>query len=123
MKISLDTASAAYVIRAYGPGRITVNDQDLTEAFVVTPEQLIRDWPIASAAELTSEHLQRLVDLDPEIILLGTGPTLRFPDPRLIAGLQQRGIGVEVMDTAAACRTYNILSAEDRRVVAALLMI
>jgi uncharacterized protein len=113
---------AGNFIRAYAPGRITVNEEILATSVIVTPERIIRDWLPHAFGDLEPRHIVRLEELKPEIILLGTGDRLRFPGAEFIAGFLARGIGVEVMDTHAACRTYNILLSEDRRVVAALLM-
>lgn len=113
---------AGNVIRAYAGGQVTVNDDIITRSVIVTPERIIRDWLPDSFGELVPGHLARLDELQPEIIVLGTGSRLRFPTPEFTAGFLSRGIGVEIMDTNAACRTYNILLSEGRRVVAALLM-
>jgi uncharacterized protein len=123
MKISLETGSASNIIRSYDAGCVAINEEVVTRSVVVMPEQLIRDWPPQSFEELRREHFDRLSQLHPEIVLVGTGERLRFPEPRVTAPLRERGIGVEVMDTAAACRTYNVLMAEGRVVAAALLMI
>jgi uncharacterized protein len=123
MKIDLESGSATYVIRSYAQGRIALNEEVVTESVIVTPERLVRDWPPQCFDELARPHFETISALRPEVVLLGTGAHLRFPDPRLTAPLCERGIGVEVMDTPAACRTYNILMAEGRMVAAALLMI
>ena len=85
-------------------------------------DRLIADWPIASVTELTADHSAAILDLKPEIVLLGTGRTFTFPDRAKLAPLYGAGLGVEIMDTPAACRTYNILLAEGRNVVAALVV-
>lgn len=123
MKLSLDDNSARYTIRAYGPGHVVINEETIRASVVVLPERLLRDWPPATFEELTAEHIERLLALEPEIILLGTGGRMHFPHPRTLAAAAAQGVGLEVMDTAAACRTYNILAAESRNVAAALLMI
>lgn len=122
MKISLDGGTATYRILAYSSGQIVVNDQTLTRSVVVMPEHLILDWPPQSFEELASAHFAQLVNLRPEIVLIGTGSKIRFPTPALLTPLYDAGIGAEVMDTGAACRTYNILMAEGRAVAVALLM-
>jgi uncharacterized protein len=86
------------------------------------PEELITEWTPASFAELQAEHLLPLLERNPEVVIIGTGPTLRFPRPEILRPLMQARVGYEVMDFQAACRTYNILVDEDRRVAAALLM-
>jgi uncharacterized protein len=123
MKISIETSAGANAIRSYAVGQITVNDETISRSVIVMPERLIRDWPPQRFEELAAEHFLMLAALRPEIVLLGTGRSLRFPHPARTALLLEQGIGVEVMDTAAACRTYNVLTAEGRVVAAALLMI
>jgi uncharacterized protein len=105
----------------YGPGYVQVNTERREKSLVVLPDQLL-DWPPAGFDELAAAHLQSLLELRPEIVLLGTGEQQRFPRPELTRALRDAGIGVEVMTVAAACRTYNILVAEERRVAAALLL-
>ena len=90
------------------------------KSIVVTP-QTVSDWPPASFSELKKEDFEGLTALGVDILLLGTGPRQRFPHPSLIAALADARIGVEVMDAKAACRTYNILVAEERKVALALL--
>lgn len=123
MKLSFDKGTGSYLIRGYGPGRITVNETDYTRDLFVLPEAVIPDWHSTAVADLTAEHFAALDEHEPEIILLGTGREQRLPPARLIARFARRGIGLEAMDTAAACRTYNVLMSEDRRVAAALMMI
>jgi uncharacterized protein len=110
------------IIRAYAAGQVTVNDEIIVTSVIVTPERIVRDWLPHSFGELELRHIARLEELQPEIIVLGTGLRLQFPGAEFTAGFLSRGIGVEIMDTNAACRTYNILLSEGRRVVAALLM-
>jgi len=85
-------------------------------------DELLLDWPAASVQLLNADHIAALVALAPEIVLLGTGATFAFPEPALLAPLYKAGVGVEVMDTPAACRTFNILLAEGRNVIAALIV-
>ena len=123
MKISLDGGTATYKIASYAQGQVVINEQRLTRSLVIMPETLLSDWPPQTFEAFTTEHFATIVAYQPEIVLLGTGASLRFPAPALLAPLYDAGIGVEVMDTGAACRTYNILMAEGRTVAAALLMI
>jgi uncharacterized protein len=113
---------AGNIIRAYAAGQVTVNDEIIVTSVIVTPDRIIPDWLPHSFGELEPRHIARLEELQPEIIVLGTGFRLRFPGAEFTAGFLSRGIGIEIMDTTAACRTYNILLSEGRRVVAALLM-
>jgi uncharacterized protein len=124
MKIAKENAGrSTKVIRAYAPGRINVNDVLITRSFIVAPDRLVEDWPPQRFEELTVENLKAALALDPEILIIGTGAQQHFLPGESLAALSRGGIGVEVMDTAAACRTYNVLLSEDRKVVAALLMI
>lgn len=122
MKITEDHGDARFVINAHSPGRVIVNHEVQTHSFIISPGMLIRDWPPQRFDDLKEEDFKPILTCKPEIVLLGTGQTLRFPHPRLFALLTDAGIGFEVMDTPAACRTYTILMAEHRRIVAALLL-
>ena len=122
MKLHLDPATAKNAITGYGEGYVMVNGQRFERSLVVLPDRILLDWPPNRFDDLAPEHLAALVGLDREIILLGTGARLRFPRPEIMQSLTRSGVGVEVMDVQAACRTYNILLAEDRRVAAALLL-
>jgi len=106
----------------YGPGYVQVNDDRHVRSLVVLPDRLITDWPATGFDSLVAAHLAPLAELGLEILLLGTGSVIRFPRPEILRPLIDARIGVEVMDVPAACRTYNILVAEDRKVGAALLL-
>jgi len=95
----------------------------VTQSLILTGQQLITDWEPNRLDELTAAHLDAVLNLEPELILLGTGARQQFPAMDIMLPLHRARIGVEVMDTAAACRTFNILVAEGRHVVAALMMI
>ena len=122
MKLHLDPATARNAITGYGEGYVMVNRQRFERSLVVLPDRILLDWPPNRFDDLVPEHLAALAGLDREIILLGTGARQRFPRPEIMQSLIRSGVGVEVMDVQAACRTYNILLAEDRRVAAALLL-
>ena len=122
MKLHLESATAQNTFTGYGDGYVLVNGERIDKSVVVLPERILADWPASRFADLKAEHLAALTGLDREIILLGTGTKLRFPRPEIIAPLVRAGIGIEVMDLQAACRTYNILMREGRRVAAALLI-
>ena len=107
-------------ITGYGEGYVMVNGERHASSLVVLADR-VEDWSAERFDALTAEEFGFLKELGVEIVLLGTGPRQRFPHPRLTAALAQAGIGLEVMDVQAACRTYNILVAEERRVAAALL--
>lgn len=122
MSLSLDENSAKYQIRAYKPGHIQVNDKIIHRSIIITPDQLIEDWSPQDFSQLTKEHLTMILPLNPVILLLGTGEILQFPPISLYGDLINQKIGVEIMNTHAACRTYNALTAENRKVVAALII-
>ena len=122
MKFERDDAAGRNTFTGYGEGHVVVNGKRHASSLVVSGDRLVTDWPAASVESLSADHLAAIVELKPEIVLLGTGARFTFPDPALLAPLHQAGIGVEVMDTPAACRTYNILLAEGRNVVAALIV-
>ena len=123
MKIHLETGAGANIIRAYGVGQITVNEQTYTNSLVLMPDRILDPWGSGRVADLGLKDFMQIAELRPEVVLLGTGVRLRFPDPAITRPLIEARIGMEVMDTAAACRTYNILMGEGRRVAAALMMI
>ena len=120
MKLHASAPSALNTFSGYGEGFVTINGARHEANIVVMPEQLL-PWSAASFDALTEEDFGLFLRLDLEILLLGTGPKQRFPHPRLTKALAAKRIGVEAMDLHAACRTYNILMAEERRVAAALL--
>eukprot|EP01036_Dinobryon_divergens_P048003 gene48003-biopygen38951 len=112
-------------VTGYGDGWIAVNGQRHSNSLVLTPKGQLQPWPCSRFDLLEASHFDMLVELQaepPELIVFGSGSRLRFAPPALLRGLMARRIGVETMDTAAACRTYNILAGEGRRVVAALLL-
>jgi len=120
LKLHRSLTTGRNVITAYGPGYVQVNQDRYERSLIVTAEE-VADWAPASLAELQPEHMQALIERRPEVVLLGTGPALRFPRPDILRPLMQARVGFEVMDLPAACRTYNILVDEERRVAAALL--
>ena len=109
-------------INAYGDGWIAVNGEKKHESLIVSSQGRCEGWGCASFEALSAEDFDRLAEDEPEVIIFGSGLRLRFVSPALLRGLIARGIGVETMDTAAACRTYNILAGEGRKVVVALLL-
>lgn len=122
MKLTLHEQGVRYRIRSYDDGAVQVNDERLTQSFVVGPGRLVRHWPPTCIEQLTWTHLQSALELEPEILLLGTGPRHRFPAQSLLRQGAAQGVGIEVLTTAAACRTYTVLSAEGRSVAAAILL-
>jgi uncharacterized protein len=121
MKFHLTRPDGRNLITGYGPGYIAVNRERRTTSLLVLTDQLT-EWDVRTHQALSLAAFDRLAGLPVEILLLGTGDRLHFPHPCLTQPLRDAGIGLEVMDTGAACRTYNILLAEDRRVGAALIL-
>jgi uncharacterized protein len=119
---SNDPSAGENRITAYGEDYVIVNQRRYDQSVVVLADRIIENWGAQRFDELMPSHFKLLQSLAPEIVLLGTGNRLRFPSPRLSESLVQAGIGLEVMDTRAACRTYNILTAEGRRIAAALII-
>ena len=121
MKFHLQTP-AANVIAAVGADWIRIGETEYRQNLIVTPDAVQLDWAPAGFAALTEAAFAALLQHKPELVLLGTGATQKFPHPRLFQALTHARVGVEVMNTRAACRTFNILIAEDRRAVAALIL-
>lgn len=121
MKLHLANLGDTKLFTAHGPDHVMVNGERHDSSIVVLAGEVRRDWTIQGFDALSEAHFTYFLALAPEVLLLGTGARQRFPHPRLYRALTDAGIGVECMDTPAACRTYNILVAEDRRVVAAIL--
>jgi uncharacterized protein len=126
LKLHQSGPSGINTFTGYGDGFVQVNGQRYDRSVIVLPERVIDDWGVASFDALTAADLEVLLGLPAEVMLLGTGPKLRFPRPQLLAPVSRRlaeaRTGLEVMDVQAACRTYNILVAEERKVLAALLL-
>ncbi len=122
LKLQLNTSTNRNIFTAHGAGYVAVSGQRFEHSIAVTSEQIFTDWQPKDFDALEEGHFEYFLTLRPEILLLGTGAQQRFPHPRLYRQLVEAHIGVECMHTAAACRTYNILMAEDRKVVAAILL-
>ncbi len=122
MKLHLSMATGRNLITAYGDGYVSVNHIRHERSLIIMPERTIADWPPQSLAELQPAHFDPLLDLGLEVVLIGTGTSLRFPPPQVLRPLMAARLGFEIMDFQAACRTYNILVDEDRKVAAALLL-
>ncbi len=121
MKFSRDDTTEL-TIRRVEAGAITIGDERLTADVALTAERILRDWVVPAIGELTIDDLDTLLAERPEVIVLGTGRQHRFPPKELMFALARRGIGLETMDTRAACRTFNILVAEGRRPAAVLVV-
>ena len=122
MKFTLDSPATLYVVRGYSPGLLRIGQRELTRSVIVSAESLIDDWRPQNIGELTAEDLEPALALRPEVLLLGSGARQVFPPHELLARLHAAGVGLEVMDTGAACRTYNVLVGEGRAVAAALII-
>ena len=121
MKIERELADGRNLFTGYGAGYVEVNGKRHTGSVVVNGAA-VREWSARSVDALAPEDLAAIVEARPEILLIGTGANFQFPDPATLAPLHAARLGVEVMDTPAACRTYNILMAEGRNVMAALIL-
>lgn len=122
MKLHADPLTHLNTVTAYGPGFIEINKVRHDFSLIVAPDQPLARWSATDFETLTADDFAALLALSPEVALIGTGSRQRFPHPRLTSPLTAARVGIEVMDTPAACRTYNILMAEGRRVVAAFLL-
>ncbi len=122
MKLHLNNTVGLNAITGHGEGSVSVNNQPIDHALIVTPDKIIDPWQIVNLSALSLIDFAHLLELKPELVIFGSGKSFRFPDPRIMAAFSQAHIGFEVMDTAAACRTYNVLAGEGRNVAAALLV-
>jgi uncharacterized protein len=122
MKLTDDRTGGSYLVRSFAPGELRVGDATVHRSCLLRADRLVDDWRPQTFDELTTADVDAILALEPEIVILGSGPHQRFPPPQWLATLLARGIGCEVMDTGAACRTYNVLVSEGRSVVAALLL-
>ena len=121
MKLQADRIEGQNAISRHGAEGVVVNGVEYRESVVVPWRGPVQPWPVPAFAQLSEARFDELAALSPELVIFGSGPRLRFPSPALLKALMARRIGLETMDTAAACRTYNVLLAEGRCVVAALL--
>ena len=121
MKLQPDK-SDAQAISGYGPGWVGVNGEKITHSVIIGSRGERIEWPAARFEDLGADHFAQLARLETEVVLFGSGSRLRFPKPAWLQALMVRRIGIETMDTAAACRTYNILAQEGRNVAVALLL-
>jgi len=121
LKLHADRIDGRNAISRHSLSGVIVNGQAYTHSLIVPSDGEVRAWSVDRFEALEAEHFERLVDYRPQLVVFGSGSRLRFPSPRLLAGLMKARIGIETMDTAAACRTYNVLLSEGRVVVAALL--
>ena len=122
MKFAQDSQDEGYVITAYDDNSVSINGKPFSQSLIVSTTQLNDDWNLTSIESLQTSHIEQILTLKPELIIIGTGDRLIFPAVEAYAAIIQQGIGVDFMDTGAACRTYNILMSEGRDVVAGLVL-
>lgn len=122
MKFAEHRDPSILTVRSYQPGLVKINEFSLQNSCFLNQKTLIQNWQCENIHDLNEHHLDEVLRLDPEVLILGTGETQVFPEPRLFAYCAQKGVGLEVMDNAAACRTYNVLTTEERHVVLALII-
>ncbi len=122
MKLHADSTNAANVIHAVTRQSVSINGQAYTTSVLVPSDALLQPWAPATVADLTAEHFDQILAYKPELVVFGSGPNMKFAHPALMRSLMAARIGVETMDTMAACRTYNILVSEGRKVLAALII-
>lgn len=122
MKLHLTKAAGQNLFTGYGDNYVSVNQTNYEKSLIVMPETLFESWDASSFEALNNSHFEFILSLEPEIVLLGTGKSLRFPNPSLTQALTRAQIGIEIMDIHATCRTYNILMSEGRRVAAAIIL-
>lgn len=122
MDFSEDTPTGSYIVRSYTSNSITINDKIYQRSLYVSADKLITDIELPSAGDMSMNSIQFILDLRPELLIMGTGKQLVFPPAELMAALAEQNIGFEAMDHAAACRTYAVLSTEHRQVGALFLL-
>ena len=122
MQLSEDRPDYAFALRAADGRHAKVNDRVLSRSFLIAPDKLVEDWPVASLADLRPEDLAPVLAMSPALVLLGTGAQQGFPEPAVLGACLTRGIGLEAMSNDAAARTYNVLAAEGRKVVLAMIL-
>jgi uncharacterized protein len=122
VKFHITRGEGRNLFTGYGSGYVAINEQRYEHSVVVAPQQAVQPWAVRAFEDLTPEHFGALLEWKPEVVIFGSGEKLRFPRPDMTRALASASVGFEAMDTKAACRTYNILMAEGRQVVAAILL-
>ena len=122
MQLTLENPDFRYLLRGISAEGVLVNDQRLSRSFILTPHELRENWRPASSQDLVADDMQALLVLNPVLVILGTGSRQQFPSAAVMAACLTRGIGIEVMDNAAAARTFNVLATEGRKVVAGFIV-
>jgi len=122
MKFAQDSQEDGYVITAYDENSVSINGKTFSQSLVIANTRLKENWDVSGIELLTPNHIETVLSFQPELIIIGTGSRLVFPAIEIYSGIIEHGIGVDFMDTGAACRTYNILMSEGRDVVAGLIL-
>ncbi|MDE2309058.1 MAG: Mth938-like domain-containing protein [Xanthomonadaceae bacterium] len=122
MDLSLNRPEGYLFVRRTSAGSVILSDRELDHSFLLAPDRVVERWPVDNARALDASHVESLLALRPELVLLGTGQRQVFPVAAFLAGFLRRGVGIEVMDNAAAARTYNLLAGEGRKVVAGFIL-
>ncbi len=122
MQLTLDERASPLLIRGLGDGQIRIAQTIYEHSVLITVDEVHERWPVSRVADIEAAHWTPILKAAPAILILGTGTSLQFPEPAQTASLIERQIGVEVMDTAAACRTFNVLLSEGRSVAAAIIL-
>jgi len=122
MELALDHPEDFLYVRRADARVVTVVDREFRASFILARDRVIEDWPLHDAAAMTPEHAEPILILEPDVVLLGTGANQKFPSQAVLAAFLQRGVGIEVMDNAAAARTWNVVAGEGRKAVAAFVI-
>jgi uncharacterized protein len=123
MKFTLDARPDLNLIRSYAPGEVRIGEHTIHTNCIVTADTLVAEWPATDPSTMDPSHIAAILELKPEVVLLGTGEVQRFPKASVRNAFMTKGIGLETMTLGAACRTFNILVQEERRVAAALFLL
>ncbi len=122
MQFNLDSNVGKYQINSFQPGQVVINKQTYINSIIIAPEKIITNWQPQNYAEISEYDLKSILDLSPQIVIIGTGEQQHFLEQELLLPFLKQGIGIEIMNTDAACRTYNVLMSEGRNIVAGLLL-
>lgn len=122
MELELDKTLATYHFRSFSYDAVVVGNQQYRSSLIVTPKEIFGYWPPNKLEDITQDDLEIIIALQPELILIGTGDKLKFPMSNILEGVATANLGIEFMDSRAACRTYNVLASENRRVAAGIIL-
>ncbi len=122
MPLAEDIVENSYQFTAYGLDSVSINEQPFTQSLLLSATTIHHPWPVTTLGDLEEQTLAPIFEMNPDVVLLGTGQRQVFPTPEIMGYFGKRGVGLEVMDNGALCRTFNILIAEERAVVGALIL-